>query len=48
MQPEHHFGKSEPRVVDGDAVVAGERELQPAAEAVAVDNGDGRKCQLSS
>ena len=46
MQAEHHLGKAEPRVVDGDAVVAGEREFEPAAEAEAVDHRHGRHVQV--
>ena len=46
MQAEHHLGKAEPRVVDRDAVVAGERDLEPAAEAVAVNDGDRRHGQV--
>ena len=42
MQAEHHFGKPEPRVVERDAVVAGEREFEAAAEAIAVDDRNRR------
>jgi hypothetical protein len=45
MQAEHDLGEAEPRVLHRDAVVAGERDLEPAAEAVAVDHGDGRRRQ---
>src|SRR5579872_7293390 len=41
MQPKQHFGKAEARVIDGDAIVAGKCEFEPAAEAIAVDDGDG-------
>ena len=48
VQAEQHFGKAEARVVDGDAVVAGERDFEAAAEAIAVDDRDGRQRQRSS
>ena len=40
VQAEHHLGKTETRVLDRDPVVAGERDLEPAAQAIAVDHGD--------
>ena len=45
---ELHLGQAEPRAVLAvrDAIVAGERELQAAAEAKAVDRGHGRNGQL--
>ena len=46
MQAEHDLGKSERCVLDGDAIVAGERDLEPAAEAVAVHDGDGRRGEM--
>ena len=45
MQAEQHFGKTEARVLDGDPVVAGERDFEPAAQAIAVDHRDGRQRQ---
>ena len=45
MQAEHHFGKAEARVVDRNPRLAGERDFEPAAEAEAVDHGDGRNLQ---
>ena len=44
---EHHFGQREarPRLVDRDAVAAGERELQAAAHAEAVDQRERREGQ---
>ena len=45
MQAEHDLGKSERRILDRDAIVAGERDLEPAAEAIAVHDGDGRRRQ---
>ena len=43
-QSELHLGEAEfgLRIVAGDAVAAGERELQPAAQARPVDDRDGR------
>jgi hypothetical protein len=40
MQAEHDLGEAEPRLLDRDAIVAGERDLEPAAEAIAVDDRD--------
>ncbi|MFO1427542.1 MAG: hypothetical protein U1F11_11345 [Steroidobacteraceae bacterium] len=42
MDAEHDFREAEgqPRVCDRDAIVAGEREFQPAAECKAVQQGD--------
>ena len=45
MQAEHHFGKAKARAVDRNARLAGERDLEAAAEAEAVDHGDGRNLQ---
>ena len=45
MQAKQHLGKAEARVIDGDAVIAGERHFEPAAEAIAVDHRDGRQRQ---
>jgi len=45
MQPEHHLGEAEARVVDRDAEIAGERDLKAAAEAIAMDDGDRRHAQ---
>ena len=45
MQAEQHLGEAEARVVDGDALVAGQRQLESAAEAIAVDHRDGRQRQ---
>ena len=41
-QPEVHLGKAELRIARRDPEVARERDLEPAAEAVAVDRGDDR------
>ena len=38
MQPELHLGKAEARIIDGDAIVAGERKFETAAETIAVDD----------
>ena len=46
MQAEQHLGKAEARIVDRDPVVAGERDLEAAAEAIAVDDRDGRQFEL--
>ena len=46
MQAEHHLGKAQPRVVDRDAVVAGERDLEPSPQAIAVNDGDDRHRQV--
>jgi hypothetical protein len=45
MQAEHDLGKSERRVLDRDAMVAGERDFEPAAEAIAVHDRDRRRRQ---
>jgi hypothetical protein len=45
MQAEHHLGEAEARAIDGDARLAGERHLQAAAEAEAVDDRDRRQPQ---
>ena len=45
MQTKLHFGEAEARTVDGEPVVAGERHLEPAAKAVAMDHRDGRQRQ---
>src|SRR6201987_1191183 len=45
MQAEQDLGKSKRRVLDGDAMVAGERDLEPAAEAIAVHDRDRRRRQ---
>jgi hypothetical protein len=46
MQAEHDLGQAEPRLLDRDAIVAGERDLEPAAEAIAVDDGDGGRAEV--
>ena len=43
MQAKLHLGKAEARVVDGDAVIAGERHFESAAQAIAVDHRDGER-----
>ena len=45
---ELHFGEAEarPLLAVGDAIVAGKRKLEPAAEAEAVNGGDHRDRQL--
>ena len=45
MQAEHHFRETKARAVDRDARLAGERDFEAAAEAEAVDHGDGRNLQ---
>ncbi len=47
MDAEHHFGQTDREFVapDADAVTAGERELEAAAEREAVDDGDRRAGQ---
>ena len=40
------LGQAETRALGADADVAGERQLQPAAEGVALDRGDGRHGQI--
>jgi hypothetical protein len=40
--PERHFRLTDPRVLHGDAVVACHRDLEAAAERVAVNRGDER------
>ena len=45
MQAEHHLGETEPRIVDRDPHLAGQRDLEAAAEAEAVDQGDRRHAQ---
>ncbi len=45
MQAEHHFGETKPRVLDRYPHLAGQRYLQAAAEAEAVDHGDARNPQ---
>ena len=45
MQSEQHFGETKARAVDSDAVIAGERHLEAAAEAITVDDGNGRQRQ---
>ena len=42
MKTQHHLGKAEPRVIDRNAVVASERDLEATAEAIAVDDGNDR------
>ena len=44
--PELHFGEADRRRGGGHPVVAGQRELEPAAEADAVDRGDRRDRQV--
>jgi len=41
-QPEQHLGESQPRGSRGEAQGAGHRQLEPAAERAAVDDGDRR------
>ena len=45
MQTKLHFGEAEARTVDGEPVVAGERHLEPAAKAVAMNHRNGRERQ---
>ncbi len=46
MQAEHHLRKAEARVVDGDAILAGERDLEAAAEAKAMHDRNGRHAEI--
>ncbi len=45
MQAEHHFGKAKAGAVDRNAGLAGKRDFEAAAEAEAVNDGDGRNLQ---
>lgn len=45
MQTQHHLREAEARAVDGDARLAGQCNLEPAAEAKAVDDRDRRQPQ---
>ncbi len=45
MQAEHHFRKAKAGAVDRNARLAGERDFEAAAEAEAVNDGDGRNLQ---
>ena len=45
MKAQHHFRKAEAGIGDGDPPVAGERDLEPRAEAVAVDDRDGLRLE---
>jgi hypothetical protein len=45
MQAEQHLGKSKARILDRDPEITGERDLEPAAQAIAVDHRDSRKLQ---
>ncbi len=45
MQAEQHLGKPDRGIVDRDPVVAGERDFEAAAEAIAMDHGDRRHAQ---
>ena len=45
MQAKHHFGKSEPRIVDGDPRIACERNFQTSAETETVNDSDTRNFQ---
>ena len=40
MQAEHHLGKAQARVLDRDPKVTGKRNLEPAAQAIAVNDGN--------
>ena len=48
MDAQHHLGQAERdlRIVGRDAMPAGEREFEPAAEAIAVDRRDGGAGQV--
>src|SRR5262249_52191309 len=46
MQAQHDLGKAEPRILDRDAIVASERDLEPAAETIAMDDGDRRRAEM--
>ena len=45
MQAEHHLGETKPGVLDRNPHLAGERHLQAAAEAEAMDDGHARNPQ---
>ena len=45
MQPEHHFGKAESRILDRDAMVAGKRDFESAAKTISVNDRDRRQWQ---
>ena len=45
MQAEHHLRKTKARIVDRDPRLAGERDLEAAAEAKAVDHGHAGNAQ---
>ena len=45
MQAEHHLRKAKARAFDGNARLAGQRHFEAAAEAEAVNDGDGRNLQ---
>ncbi len=45
MQAQHHFRKTEARPVDRNTRLTGQRDFEAAAEAEAVDHGDGRNLQ---
>ena len=46
MQAQHHFRKTEARAVDRNPRLTGERDFEAAAEAKAVDDGNGRNLQV--
>src|SRR5262249_56633357 len=44
MQAEQHFRETETRIIDRNAIVAGKRDFESAAETVAMDHGhDGNR-----
>ena len=45
MQPQHHLGKAESRILDRNPHLAGQRDFEAAAEAEAVDHSDTRNAQ---
>ncbi len=45
MQSQLNLRETERRIVDCDPIFAGERDLQAAAETIAMDDGDGRQLE---
>ena len=45
MESEQDLGESKCGVLDRDPIIAGQRDFQSAAEAIAVNHGDGRQRQ---
>src|SRR5437899_380235 len=45
METQHNFGKSEPCIIDCDAVVTGKRDFEAAPQAIAVDDSHNRHAE---